>query len=102
MIFSRDLESAEADDVSFMPGKTYSIAFAAWDGANGERNGQKSTSQWVNLVIESGPAVAAAPEQVPPAEEGWLSTQMLTNLLIAAFALAVLVIVIIAIKLPSQ
>lgn len=101
VIFSRDLNSSEPEDVSFVPGKTYSIAFAAWDGTNDERNGQKSTSQWVNLVIESGPSVAAAPEQVLPAEEGWLSTERLTNLLIVAFALAVLVIVLIAIKLPA-
>jgi len=101
VIFGRDLNSSETDDVSFAPGKTYSIAFAAWDGANGERNGQKSTSQWVNLVIESGPSVAAAPEQIPPAEEGWLSTQMLTNLLIALFLVVVLVIMVISVKLPT-
>ena len=101
VIFSRDLQSPDGDDVSFLPGKTYSIAFAAWDGANGERNGQKATSQWVNLVIESGPEVAAAPEQAPPAEQGWLSTEMLTNLLIGIFLLAVLVIVVIYIRLPA-
>jgi DMSO reductase family type II enzyme heme b subunit len=63
VIFSRDLVSAEADDVTFTAGKVYSMAFAAWDGANDERNGQKSTSQWVSLQIEGAVArpVAAQP-----------------------------------------
>jgi hypothetical protein len=55
VIFSRDLTSQEAEDAQFAAGKVYSIAFAAWDGANGERNGQKSTSQWVSLQF-GGPA----------------------------------------------
>jgi DMSO reductase family type II enzyme heme b subunit len=67
VIFSRELTSAEADDVSFNSGKVYSVAFAAWDGANGERNGQKSSSQWVALQFESAaPAPAAQP--APTAE----------------------------------
>lgn len=52
VIFSRDLSSHEADDVTFAPGKVRSIAFAALDGANGERNGQESTSEWVSLQLE--------------------------------------------------
>lgn len=64
VIFSRTLTSTEADDAQFAPGKVYSVAFAAWDGANGERNGQKSTSQWLSLQL-GGPA----PELIlePPA-----------------------------------
>jgi len=60
VIFSRDITSKETDDVTFTPGKVYSMAFAAWDGANNERNGQKSTSQWVSLQVEG-----AAPVQAP-------------------------------------
>ncbi|MBM4423694.1 MAG: hypothetical protein FJ030_09920 [Chloroflexi bacterium] len=63
VIFSRDLESTETEDASFGAGKVYSVAFAVWDGANGERNGQKSVSQWVSLQIEgvaASPAPAAA------------------------------------------
>ncbi len=51
VIFSRDLASGDADDVSFAPGKVYPMAFAVWDGANAERNGQKSASQWVSLHL---------------------------------------------------
>lgn len=61
VIFSRALTSAEPEDASFAPGNVYSIAFAAWDGANSERNGQKSTSQWVSLQIAgAAPAPAAS------------------------------------------
>jgi hypothetical protein len=64
VIFSRDLASAETDDVSFAPDQVYSMAFAVWDGANGERNGQKSTSQWVALQLDrvSQPVVAEEAE----------------------------------------
>jgi hypothetical protein len=101
VIFSRDLKSTETDDVSFSPGQTYSIAFAAWDGANGERNGQKSTSQWINLVLKTAPAPAAAPQQTAAPAEGLLNTQTLTNILLAAFALIVIIIILVALRLPA-
>ena len=49
--FVRDRMAAEVDDAQFESGQVYSLAFAAWDGANEERNGQKSTSQWVSLQL---------------------------------------------------
>lgn len=32
--------------------KTFPVAFAAWDGSAGDRNGQKSVSQWLELKFE--------------------------------------------------
>lgn len=55
VIFSRDLTSTEAEDVVLAPDRLYSVAFAAWDGANQERNGSKSTSQWVSFQLASAP-----------------------------------------------
>ncbi len=52
VIFTRALESDELDDIQLSPGRVYSLAFAAWDGDYEERNGQKSTSQWVSLQLE--------------------------------------------------
>ncbi|MFQ5859129.1 MAG: ethylbenzene dehydrogenase-related protein [Anaerolineae bacterium] len=52
-IFYRDLTSPEADDMQFEVGRFMPIAFAAWDGANGERDGQKSVSSWYFLRLES-------------------------------------------------
>jgi hypothetical protein len=65
-VFTRDLTSAEAEDVSFSADQVYSIAFAAWDGANGERNGEKSTSQWLSLQLGQAAASAAQGAVVPP------------------------------------
>lgn len=59
VIFSRNLASTEADDVGFEPGQIYPIAFAAWDGENEERNGQKSTSQWVSLQFGDAAPLAS-------------------------------------------
>ncbi len=72
VIFSRAFTSHEATDVTFAPGKVYSMAFAAWDGANGERNGQKSTSQWVSLQLAgAGAAPAAKPAEPAAAPYDW-------------------------------
>lgn len=64
-LFMRDLASAETEDVSFVTGQVYSVAFAAWDGANGERNGEKSTSQWISLQLGEAAAGAVADSAVP-------------------------------------
>lgn len=68
VVFTRDLTSLEVEDAQFSSGQVYSLAFAAWDGANEERNGQKSTSQWVSLQLgdvatesAAGSSGAAAP-----------------------------------------
>ncbi|HRJ41804.1 MAG TPA: ethylbenzene dehydrogenase-related protein, partial [Caldilineaceae bacterium] len=63
VIFSRALSSGEAEDASFALDKVYSVAFAAWDGANSERNGTKSTSQWVTLQFGKAEMAASAAEQ---------------------------------------
>lgn len=62
VIFVRNRVSPEGNDARFESGQVYSMAFAAWDGANAERNGQKSTSQWVSLQLggSTGSAAAAA------------------------------------------
>ena len=77
VIYSRSLASAESDDVSLAPQTVYSVAFAAWDGSNEERNGTKSTSQWVSLQLADFDAAAVSPaaEETPVALfslPGWL------------------------------
>ncbi len=65
VIFSRTLISTDEGDITLAAGKNYSVAFAAWDGANRERNGVKSTSQWVSLQLAVpvvGDAAAAGSE----------------------------------------
>ncbi len=52
VMFVRDLRSGQAGDIPLTPGRHISIAFAVWDGAAGDRNGQKSVSIWQRLAIE--------------------------------------------------
>ena len=66
VIFTRDLTSSEAEDVSLELEKVYSVAFAAWDGANQERNGSKSTSQWVSFQLAGASTTASAAASEAP------------------------------------
>jgi hypothetical protein len=101
VIFSRNLESSEVDDVSFKAGKTYSVAFAVWDGDNEERNGEKSTSQWLNFqlgmpvrtVIEEQEEVVGLASLITPAN--------ITYVLLALTAVMFLIGALIYWKLPE-
>ncbi len=56
MVFVRDIEMPSEMDtaVQFSTGKTGKVAFAVWEGANGERGGLKAFSpQWESLTLES-------------------------------------------------
>ncbi|MFN3742872.1 MAG: ethylbenzene dehydrogenase-related protein [Anaerolineales bacterium] len=96
VIFSRDLNSPEADDVKFSPGQVYSVAFAAWDGANGERNGEKSTSQWVSLQLER----RARPEAA--AQAGRLSNQTILLIIMGVLVLLIAIGTVIYFRLPDE
>jgi Ethylbenzene dehydrogenase len=98
VIFSRDLTSSEADDVSFATGQVYSVAFAAWDGANGERNGMKSTSQWTSLQLEGAGAAAPAAGQAQVAS---LPVNLIMSIVIGVLVLLMIVGAIIYIRLPD-
>lgn len=54
VLLRRALDSrAPENGVSLAPGRTASVAFAVWDGAHRDRNGQKQVSIWQDLVVES-------------------------------------------------
>ena len=38
-------------DRNLAPGTASFVAFAAWDGAAGDRNGQKSITAWIPLEV---------------------------------------------------
>ena len=99
VIFSRDLASAEADDVNFAPGKVYSMAFAVWDGANQERNGQKSTSQWVSLQLASAPPPAGLAEAQAPST--WFTPYHISLILWGVLILLFLIGALIYSRLPE-
>jgi hypothetical protein len=101
VVFSRALDTADAEDVQFASGKSYPIAFAVWDGASHERNGQKSTSQWVTLQM---PSTAPTPVQVTPpgaAAPAWYQSELVRNLIIIGTVLAILAVVVIYFILPE-
>lgn len=51
VVFIRELKSKDADDVKF--GKEpVPIAFAVWNGEQGDRNGRKVISNWYELIFE--------------------------------------------------
>ncbi|MBI3989644.1 MAG: c-type cytochrome [candidate division NC10 bacterium] len=55
VVMIRKLRTEDGKDAQFIPGQTTSIAFAVWDGAQGDRDGQKAVSTWQRLQIEKGP-----------------------------------------------
>lgn len=51
LVFVRALQSQEKGDVLLKLGGTIPVAFAVWDGALGDRNGQKMITNWYQLTI---------------------------------------------------
>jgi DMSO reductase family type II enzyme heme b subunit len=49
VVFVRPMGSPDKNDAKFIAGKTVPVAFAVWDGGKGDRNGQKSVTNW-NLL----------------------------------------------------
>lgn len=52
VVFSRPMVTGDPNDAELLPGQRKPVAFAVWDGANGEVNGRKSISFWFILRIE--------------------------------------------------
>jgi len=46
------MRSTRGKDVQFIAGKLIPVAFAIWDGSQGDRNGQKVVSTWYRLRVE--------------------------------------------------
>lgn len=51
VVFTRSLAATAQGEVALSPGTTVNVAFAVWDGAAGDRDGQKSISIWHQLEI---------------------------------------------------
>ncbi len=52
VMFRRRLESRGSAGVDLEPGRVVPVAFAAWNGSAGDRDGKKSVTIWQELVIE--------------------------------------------------
>jgi DMSO reductase family type II enzyme heme b subunit len=53
VVFVRDLKSREKGDVQFLSAKPVPVAFAVWNGEQGDRNGRKMVSNWYQLILDS-------------------------------------------------
>lgn len=51
VVMVRRLQTRSDRDVQLRPGETVPVAFAVWDGAHGDRDGQKSVSTWYLLRL---------------------------------------------------
>lgn len=52
VLYLRELNSKDADDVKFSQGKPVPVAFAIWNGQQRDRNGRKVISNWYQLIFE--------------------------------------------------
>jgi len=59
VVFSRPLTTATGYP-TLAAGDSTNIAFAVWDGSKGNRDGLKSVSQFMNLLVSTTPAPAVA------------------------------------------
>ncbi|WP_135302036.1 ethylbenzene dehydrogenase-related protein [Haloarcula amylovorans] len=55
VVFSRPLSPPGENRTTVPSDQDMDVAFAAWNGSNMERSGQKSTSQWYYLALGPGP-----------------------------------------------
>ncbi|MBI4558401.1 MAG: c-type cytochrome [Candidatus Hydrogenedentes bacterium] len=51
VLFRRALRPKGADVVRLVPGGTFPVAFAVWDGSAGDRDGEKSITIWQDLKL---------------------------------------------------
>jgi hypothetical protein len=51
VVIVREMRSKGERDTQFIPGQSLPVAFAVWDGAQGDRDGQKAVSVWQKLEI---------------------------------------------------
>lgn len=52
IVLHRACAGSDENDITFKPGETVRIGFAVWDGAQNDRDGQKSVTVWHDLVLE--------------------------------------------------
>ena len=51
VVFERTLTSGDVNEAAFTNGASTDMAFAVWNGSEGDRNGRKSVSQFVRLSL---------------------------------------------------
>ncbi|MFU8772513.1 MAG: ethylbenzene dehydrogenase-related protein, partial [Anaerolineales bacterium] len=101
VIFSRQLNVDTSKEVNFEPGRMYSLAIAVWDGEFGERNGQKSTSQWLSMQVTSELPARPPAAVEPAAMPWWRSAEIVGFILVGGVVLLLIIGAIIYLRLPE-
>jgi len=52
VVFQRDLDSRDPEDIKLALRQPVPVAFAVWDGEQRDRNGRKVISNWFQLILE--------------------------------------------------
>ncbi|MBI5643416.1 MAG: c-type cytochrome [Deltaproteobacteria bacterium] len=52
VIFKRPLRPSDENDIGFEEGRFIPVAFAAWDGSNGDRGGKHAMTGWHSVILE--------------------------------------------------
>jgi len=80
VVFSRPFASGAEGQPSFRIGDKTDVVVAAWDGANGDRNGQKSVSQFFGMTIS---------EEKLPADRTWIIFALMAGVLSVGLVMGV-------------
>ncbi|MCP3974547.1 MAG: hypothetical protein GY720_08655 [bacterium] len=96
VVFARTLAPGIDGLASFETHRTAVVAFAVWDGASGDRNGQKSVAQFIELDIGPVERVAVTDEQAQPpgtTERGipWVALGLILSAVLPLLAMAAIV-----------
>ncbi len=64
VVFSRSSTSGDASDVQFTTDRSFSIAFAVWDGSDKQVGARKQLSTWTTMLLETEKGIAGPTPKV--------------------------------------
>ncbi|MBM3123498.1 MAG: hypothetical protein FJZ87_00325 [Chloroflexi bacterium] len=64
VVFSRSLTDNDAADIQFTTDRSFSIAFAAWDGSDQQVGARKQLSTWTTMLLETKEGIAGPAKKI--------------------------------------
>ena len=87
VVFSRSLSPGESQLARFDTTTATPVAFAVWDGGAGDRNGQKSIAQFIDVHFVEEATAPEAPSEVPESRNQLILVLAMAGLVIVSAAL---------------
>jgi hypothetical protein len=88
VLFSRALSPDDPQLATFGAGSATPVAFAVWDGGAGDRNGQKSIAQFIDVhFVEEATALEVPPETPDSPNPLWILLLTLTIVVVVSAGL---------------